>query len=59
MRRQVQESGVHHARRRVTDFRRAGRLPGDCIPKDERTWRYAMNDPDDVQVVCAGAEGRS
>lgn len=58
-RRQVQEFVVHHARRHVADFKRAGRLPGDCTPEDERTWRYVMNDPDDVLIVCAGAEGGS
>ena len=58
-RRQVQEFVVQHARRRVADFKWAGRLPGDCTPEDERTWRHVMNDPDDVLIVCAGAEGGS
>lgn len=58
-RREVQEFIVHHARRRVADFKHAARLPGASGPADETTWRYAMNDPDDVLIVCAGAAGGS
>ena len=58
-RRQVQEWVIQQARRSVADFKRAGRLAGEIRPEDETTWRYVMRDPDDVLIVCAGAQGGS
>jgi hypothetical protein len=58
-RRQVQEFVIQHARRTVADFKRAARLPGTIEPADETTWRYVLNAPDDLLIVCAGAQGGS
>jgi len=58
-RRQVQEFVMQHARRTVADFKRAARLPGAIEPADETTWRYVLRDPDDLLIVCAGAQGGS
>jgi hypothetical protein len=45
---------VERARRRVADFKRAGRLPGEIEPADETTWRHLFEDPADLLVVSAG-----
>jgi hypothetical protein len=45
---------VDRARRRVADWKRAARLPGEPTPEDETTWRALFEAPDDVLVVCAG-----
>jgi hypothetical protein len=45
---------VERARRRVADWKRAARLPGEVTPEDETTWRYLFEDPDDLLIVCAG-----
>ncbi len=58
-RQQVQEFIVQHARRTVADFKRAARLTGDIQPADETTWRYVMNRPEDLLIVCAGGDGGS
>jgi hypothetical protein len=58
-RRQVQEFVIAHARRTVADFKRAARLPGAIAPEDETRWRYVMRHPDDLLIVCAGAQGGS
>jgi hypothetical protein len=58
-RRQVQEFIITHARRTVADFKRAARLPGAIEPDDETRWRYVMHDPDDLLLICAGAQGGS
>ncbi len=58
-RRDVQRFLVEHARRRVADFKRAGRLSGEPAPEDEATWRYLFEDPEDVLIVCAGGRAGS
>ncbi len=58
-RRQVQEFVIAHARRTVADFKCAARLPGAIEPDDETQWRYVMQDPNDLLLVCAGAQGGS
>jgi hypothetical protein len=58
-RRQMQAFIVEHARRRVADFKRAARLPGEIGAADESTWRHAFDDPADVLIVCAGGEAGS
>jgi hypothetical protein len=50
---------VAHARRRLADYKRAGRLPGDITPADETTWRHVFEDPDDLLLVCAGGRAGS
>jgi hypothetical protein len=58
-RRDVQRFLVEHARRRVADLKRAGRLPGPVAPADEATWRHAFERPEDVLLVCAGGRAGS
>jgi hypothetical protein len=58
-RRDVQSFLVEHARRRVADLKRAGRLPGDVLPADETTWRHAFEAPEDLLLVCAGGRAGS
>ncbi len=58
-RRDVQRFLVEHARRRVADLKRAGRLPGSVAPADEATWRHAFERPEDVLLVCAGGRAGS
>ena len=53
----VQMFLVEHARRRVADFKRAGRLPGAVAPIDEATWRRVYEAPEDILIVCAGGAG--
>ena len=57
--REVKEFVVRHARRRVADFKRAGRLAGEVTAEDETTWRSLFEDPDDLLVVCAGGRAGS
>jgi hypothetical protein len=56
-RRDVQQFLVEHARCRVADLKRAGRLPGEPTAADETTWRRAFDSPDDVLIACAGGAG--
>ena len=58
-RRDVQRFLVEHARRRVADFKRAGRLPGEIAAADETTWRHAFEAPEDILLVCAGGQAGS
>lgn len=55
-RRRTQEFLVEHARRRVADFKRAARLPGEIGDADETTWRHVFNAPEDILIVSAGGE---
>jgi len=58
-RRQVQEFLLEHARRRVADLKRAGRLPGPVEAADETTWRYLFERPEDILIACAGGRAGS
>jgi hypothetical protein len=58
-RRDAQQFIVDQARRRVADWKRAGRLPGEVTPPDESTWRALFERPDDVLIVCAGGRAGS
>jgi hypothetical protein len=57
--RDVKQFLVAHARRRVADYKRAARLPGEIAPADESTWRHVFEDPDDLLVVRAGGQAGS
>ncbi|HXH82392.1 MAG TPA: hypothetical protein VNN07_05625 [Candidatus Tectomicrobia bacterium] len=50
----VQRFLVQHARRRVADFKRAARLPGEPTAEDETAWRALFEAPEDLLLVCAG-----
>jgi hypothetical protein len=58
-RRDVQQFLIEHARRRVADFKRAGRLPGPVHEGDETTWRRVFEDARDILIVCAGGQAGS
>jgi hypothetical protein len=55
-RRQTQDFLLEHARRRVADFKRAARLPGEIGAGDDTTWRQVFEAPEDILIVCAGGE---
>jgi hypothetical protein len=57
--RDVKRFIVERARRKVADWKRAARLPGDVEPADESTWRSMFEDPDDLLVVSAGGQAGS
>ena len=50
---------VERARRRVAEWKRAARLPGEPTAEDESTWRAMFEDPDELLVVCAGGRAGS
>ena len=58
-RRQMQQFLIEHARRRVADLKRAGRLPGVVEAVDETTWRHVFQRPDDILIACAGGRAGS
>jgi hypothetical protein len=58
-RRDVQRFLVEHARVRLADVKRAGRLPGAVTPADETTWRHVFEAPEDILIVCAGGRAGS
>jgi len=58
-RKQVQQFLVEHARRRVADFKRAGRLPGAVEAADETAWRHLFERPEDILIACAGGRAGS
>jgi hypothetical protein len=43
-----------HARRKISDLKRAGRLPGEVRAADETSWRHVVRSPESIVVVCAG-----
>ena len=56
---QVKQYLYDHARRKVSDLKRTGRLPGEISESDEATWRHVVQEPDAILVVCAGGEAGS
>jgi hypothetical protein len=55
----VQRFLVERTRRRVADYKRAGRIPGAVSADDETTWRYMFERPEDILVACAGGRAGS
>ena len=53
-RRDVQGFLIEHARQRVADLKRAGRLSGEITSADETTERGVFESPEDILLVCAG-----
>ena len=41
--------------RTVASLKRAGRLDGEITIEDETTLHYAMDNPDELMLVCAGS----
>jgi hypothetical protein len=52
--RQVKDYLYEHARRKVADIKRAGRMPPPLRPEDESAWRHPVKSPEDIVVVSAG-----
>jgi len=53
--RQVREFVVARTARSVAALRRAGRLDGPVAAADETTLHYALDEPDELMLVCAGS----
>jgi hypothetical protein len=52
---QIREFVVQHTGRTVASLKRAGRLDGDITLEDETTLHYAMDNPDELMLICAGS----
>ncbi|HYC44395.1 MAG TPA: hypothetical protein VED01_02825 [Burkholderiales bacterium] len=52
---QIREFVVAHSGRSVADLKRAGRIEGDVTAADETTLHYALDDPDELMLICAGS----
>lgn len=53
--REICERIVQHSGRTVDDLKRAGRIDGDITSGDESKVHYALDDPDELMLVCAGS----
>jgi hypothetical protein len=51
----IREFVVAHTARTVAELKRAGRIEGRVEPADETTLRYAMDNPDELILLCAGS----
>jgi len=54
-RKEVCERIVRHSGRTVAELKRAGRIDGDVTPEDESAVHYALDDPEELMLVCAGS----
>jgi hypothetical protein len=52
---QIREFVVQHTGRTIASLKRAGRLDGDITLEDETTLHYAMDNPDELMLICAGS----
>jgi hypothetical protein len=52
---QVREFVVEHTGRTVADLKRAGRIDGEVTAADEKALHYALDEPDQLMLVCAGS----
>lgn len=52
---QIREFVVAHSARTVADLKRAGRIDGAVAPADEAARHYALDEPDELMLVCAGS----
>ena len=51
----IREFVVAHTARSVADLKRAGRIDGIVAPGDESTMHYAMDEPEELILLCAGS----
>jgi hypothetical protein len=51
----IREFVVQHTGRTIASMKRAGRLDGEITPEDETTLHYAMDNPDELMLICAGS----
>jgi hypothetical protein len=52
---EIAERIVRHSGRTVADLKRAGRIDGEVTPDDERETHYALDDPDELMLICGGS----
>ncbi|MFT5176665.1 MAG: hypothetical protein ACI8W7_004861 [Gammaproteobacteria bacterium] len=52
---QIRAFVVAHTGRPIADLKRTGRLDGEIAPEDETTLHYAMDEPDELVLICAGS----
>jgi hypothetical protein len=51
----IREFVVQHTGRTIASLKRAGRLDGEITLEDETTLHYAMDNPDELMLICAGS----
>ena len=51
----IREFVVAHTRRSIADLKRTGRLEGAVEPGDETAMHCAMDEPEELMVLCAGS----
>lgn len=52
---QIREFVVVHSGRTVADLKRGGRIDGEITAADETTLHYALDDPGELMLICAGS----
>ncbi len=52
---QIREFVVQHTGRTIASMKRAGRLDWEITLEDETTLHYAMDNPDELMLICAGS----
>lgn len=53
--RQIRAFVVAHSARSIADLKRAGRIDGAVTPEDEKTLHYAMDEPQQLAILCGGS----
>lgn len=53
--RQIGERVVAHSGRSIAELKRAGRIDGAVAPADETQIHYALDNPDELMLICAGS----
>ena len=51
----TQEFVVAHTGRTIADLKRAGRIDGEVTPDDEKILHYALDNPQDLALLCGGS----
>jgi hypothetical protein len=51
----IREFVIQHTGRTIASLKRAGRLDGEITLEDESTLHYAMDNPDELMLICAGS----
>lgn len=54
-RREICERIVRHSGRTIADLKRAGRIEGEVVREDESSVHYALDNPDELMLLCAGS----
>ncbi len=52
---QIREFVVGHTGRTVADLKHTGRIDGEVTAADEKTLHYALDEPGELMLVCAGS----